>query len=174
MSKEKRTHHFRNNLIARSKEARTVRKIVAIIITSLVLTFLVGGISGYMYIKSALEPVDPDNDEEIEVTIPIGSSTSNIASILEENNIIKDARVFRFYIKFKNMSDFQAGDYTFSQAYTFDDIIETLKSGKVLEDPIHVVTIPEGKTIENKIGRASCRERVTTTVEEEELEKKKK
>jgi len=148
MSKGKRTHSYRENLIAQSKEARTVRKIVFIILLSLVLIFLVGGISGYMYIKSALEPVDPQSEEEIQVSIPMGSSTSTIASILEESNIIKDARIFRFYIKFKNKSDFQAGEYTFSQSLTLDEIIESLQSGKVIADPIHTVTIPEGKTID--------------------------
>src|SRR5690625_7768408 len=90
-----------NTLIARIEEAKTVRKIVAIIIIALVLILAVGTISGYMYIKSSLKPVDPSSNEEIKVEIPMGSSTSDIAAILEENGIIKDDRVFRFYLKFK-------------------------------------------------------------------------
>lgn len=137
-----------DKLIDRSEEAKTVRKIVAIIIISIVLILFVGGISGYMYVKSALKPVNPDSEQEINVQIPMGSSTSDIASILEDKGIIKDARVFRFYIKFQNESDFQAGDYTFSPSMTLDDIIKSLKNGKVLEGAIYSVTIPEGKTID--------------------------
>lgn len=148
MSKGKRTSKYRKNLMIRSNEARTVRKIVSVIILSLILIVIIGSVSGYMYIKSSLEPVDPSSKENVEVSIPIGSSTSSIASILEENGIIKDARIFRFYIKFKNESDFQAGDYTFSSALTIDEIIESLKTGKVLAEPLFVVTIPEGKTVE--------------------------
>ncbi|MEC5422168.1 endolytic transglycosylase MltG [Virgibacillus sp. C22-A2] len=148
MSKKKKFINFRDNLIARSEEARTVRKIVAIIIISLVLIFLVGGISGYMYVKSALQPVDPENEEEVSVDIPIGSSTSTIATILEENGLIKDGRIFSFYIKFKNESDFQAGEYTFTTAMTIDELIESLQSGRVIAEPVHTITIPEGKTIE--------------------------
>ncbi|MGM8364664.1 endolytic transglycosylase MltG [Virgibacillus sp. W0181] len=139
---------YKNNLAARSEEAKTVRKIVAIIILSLVLIIVIGGISGYMYIKSSLAPVNPESTEEQSIEIPLGSSTSNIANILEENGIIKDGRVFRFYIKFKNESDFQAGEYTLSPALSINEIIEKLKSGKVHEEAVYTVTIPEGKTIQ--------------------------
>src|SRR5690625_290353 len=148
MSKKKEKTTFRDNMENRGNEARTVRKIVSIIIISLVLIIVVGGFSGYLYIKSALEPVDPTNKENIEIDIPMGSTTSSIASILEENGIIKDARIFRFYIKFKNEADFQAGEYVFNQTQSLDEIIESLKSGKILAEPMYTVTIPEGKTVE--------------------------
>src|SRR5699024_5972496 len=130
-------------------EAKTVRKIVAIIIIAIVLILAVGTISGYMYIKSSLKPVDPSSNEEIKVEIPMGSSTSDIAAILEKNGIIKDDRVFRFYLKFKNEANFQAGEYTLTPSLTIDEVIKTLKSGKVTEEPIYKVTIPEGKTIDH-------------------------
>src|SRR5699024_6952645 len=71
-----------------------------------------------------------------------------IANILEENDVIKDARVFRFYIKFKNQADFQAGTYTISQANSLEEITEILKSGKVMEEAVHTITIPEGRNME--------------------------
>lgn len=148
MFKWRKSSGYTNNLQQRSEDARTVRKIVTIVIISFVLILLVGGISGYMYVKSALEPVNPDSDKEIKVEIPMGSSTSDIASILEEKGIIKDARVFRFYIKFKNESNFQAGKYSFSPSMMLDEIIKALKNGKVLEESKYSITIPEGKTIE--------------------------
>lgn len=138
----------KDSLIARNEEAKTVRKIVSIIIIALILILLVGGISGYAYIKSALKPVDPDSDKEIKVEVPMGSSSSDIATILEDNGVIKDGRVFRFYLKFKNESNFQAGEYTFTPSLTIDEVIKSLKSGKVTENPIYKVTIPEGKSID--------------------------
>lgn len=148
MSKKKEMSNYKRNLIVRSNEARTVRKIVTIIILSLIAIMLVGGVSGYLYIKSALEPVDSSSKENIKVEIPIGSSSSEIANTLEENGVIKNARIFRFYIKFKNASNFQAGEYTFSPSLTLEEIIETLKTGKIFAEPLHKVTIPEGQTIE--------------------------
>lgn len=133
---------------ANSEEVKTVRKIVAIIIISIVLILLVGGISGYMYIKSALKPVNPDSGKEVNVEIPMGSSTSDIASILEDNGVIKDSRVFRFYIKFKNESNFQAGEYKFSPAMTLSEIITALKKGEDAEESVYSVTVPEGESID--------------------------
>lgn len=152
MSKKKEVGSYKDNLKARGDEARTVRKVVVIIILLLLLVFTVGGISAYNFIKTALDPVDITSDEEISVTIPMGSSTSSIGKILEKEGIIKDARVFRFYIKFKNQSDFQAGDYTFTKSFTLDEIIESLKSGRVMAESIYTVTIPEGKTIDQMAG----------------------
>ncbi len=148
MTKGKKTNPDKDSQIARNEEAQTVRKIVSVIIIALVLILFVGSISGYMYIKSALKPVDPKSNEEIKVEIPMGSSTSDISRILEEDGIIKDSRVFRFYTKFKNESDFQAGAYTFSPSLTIDEVIKALKSGKVQEEPLYKVTIPEGKSID--------------------------
>ncbi|WP_163970082.1 endolytic transglycosylase MltG [Oceanobacillus halotolerans] len=148
MTKRKKTGDYKENLITRSQEAETVRKIVAIIILALVLILVIGGISAYMFIKSSLEPVDPDSDEEIQVEIPMGSSSSDIAEILEENGVINNALIFRFYTKFKNESDFQAGEYTFTPSLTIDEIIESLKNGTVLKEAIYTVTVPEGKTLE--------------------------
>ncbi|MFD1038569.1 endolytic transglycosylase MltG [Virgibacillus byunsanensis] len=152
MSKKKKFGNYKENQISRSEEARTVRRIVAIILISLILILVVGGISGYKYIKSALEPVDPTSEEDINVEIPMGSSSSDIGSILEEEGVIKDARVFRFYTKFKNESDFQAGEYTFTSSLSIDEVIESLKNGKVLQDPVYTITIPEGLTVDQMAG----------------------
>ncbi|MEN2465062.1 endolytic transglycosylase MltG [Ornithinibacillus sp. FSL M8-0202] len=148
MSKGKDKGTFKDNLIARGEEARTVRKIVAIVIFTIIIILAIGGIVGYNYVKSALEPVDPGNEQGVEIEIPLGSSTSSIANILEENEIIKNSMIFRFYIKFKNESDFQAGNYTFTKSMTIDEIIESLKSGRITKEPVYRVTIPEGLTIE--------------------------
>ncbi|UJL44920.1 endolytic transglycosylase MltG [Virgibacillus sp. NKC19-16] len=148
MSKKKKIGSYKDNLILRFDEATTVRKVVAIIIIALILILIAGGISGYLYINSALAPVEPESEEEVEVAIPIGSSSSAIAEILEENGLIKDSRIFRFYVQFNNESNFQAGEYTFSPSMTMDEIIDSLKNGRIMEEPIHTITIPEGLNID--------------------------
>ncbi|HLS35426.1 MAG TPA: endolytic transglycosylase MltG [Bacillota bacterium] len=147
MSNDKK-NNYRENVIKRSEEARVVRRIVlvAILLITLILAYI--GYSAYSYINSSLQPVDPNDKTPIEVEIPLGSTSSSISEILEQNGIIKDARIFRLYTKLKNESDFQAGMYEFTKADNFDEIIETLKSGKVVLEPVHIVTIPEGKSIE--------------------------
>ncbi|KGR78580.1 endolytic transglycosylase MltG [Ureibacillus manganicus] len=132
----------------RKQEGRTVRKIVGF--TSLAIILIIGivAFAGYTYIQSALEPVDPEATTGIEVEIPIGSSLTTIAKILQENGIIKDAQIFKYYTKFKNESDFQAGNYTMTQSMTLDEIIESLKTGRVYREPVFTVTVPEGLTLE--------------------------
>jgi UPF0755 protein len=152
MSKKKSGGNFRDDLVARSNEARTVRKIVFTILIVLIIILAIGGISGFLYVKSALEPVDPSSDESIKVEIPIGSTSTTIADILEENGIIKNGLIFRLYLKLNNEGDFQAGEYTFTPALTLDEIIQSLKTGKVVAEPVHRITIPEGLTVDQIAG----------------------
>jgi len=132
----------------RKKEGRVVRRIVTIV--TLVILLIVGivGVSGYFYVKSALEPIDSEATAEIPVEIPMGSGISTISSILEENGVIKNGRIFKYYTKFKNESNFQAGDYIMTQSMTLDEIIESLKTGKVYREPVFSITVPEGLTLE--------------------------
>ncbi|MFD1362971.1 endolytic transglycosylase MltG [Lentibacillus salinarum] len=152
MSKKKMSGSYRDNLLKRNEDAKMVRKIAAVIIISLLLILIIGGISGYLYINSALQPVDPDSNEDVDIEIPIGSSTSDIASQLENHGLIKDDMVFTFYTKFKNVTEFQAGNYTFSPSMGIGELIEALQKGKMMEEPVYSVTIPEGKTIEEIAG----------------------
>ncbi|MBA2173506.1 endolytic transglycosylase MltG [Halobacillus locisalis] len=139
---------YKERFKKRTEEASTVRKIVSTILITLIVVIAVGGFSGYMYVKGALEPVDPDDNSQQNVEIPLGSSTSQIASILEENEIIKNDLIFRFYTKFNNETGFQAGDYQFTQSMKLNEIIETLKTGRLVKEPVFNVTVPEGQSIE--------------------------
>ncbi|MFG6114236.1 endolytic transglycosylase MltG [Halobacillus sp. MO56] len=161
---------YQKRLKRRGEEASTVRKVVAIVLTTLLVVFIGGGIAGYLYIKASLEPVDPNAEEEITVEIPLGSSTSSIASILEENDLIKNDVIFRFYTKFKNESDFQAGEYQFTQAMSIDQLIESLKTGKVIREPLFRVTVPEGRKI-TQIAKTFAKSKQTDFTAEEFMKK---
>lgn len=136
----------------RKSEVKIVRKIVAIIAIVFVLIIGVAGLFGYNYVKGALKPLDPNATKTIAVEVPIGSSLSSISTLLEKKGVIKDARVFKYYAKFKNESQFQAGNYDLTQAMTFDELIESLKTGKVYRKPVFTMTVPEGLTLE-QIGK---------------------
>ncbi|MDX8364113.1 endolytic transglycosylase MltG [Cytobacillus sp. IB215665] len=152
MSEKETRNEKQEKIIEQHKEAKIVRRIVLVI--TLILLIVIAGVigGGYVYIKSALQPVDPENKETVNITIPIGSSSTAIANILEENGLIKDAKIFRYYIKFKNESGFQAGDYELSQSMTFQELIDSIKTGVVIQDVVFKVTIPEGKQL-SQIGK---------------------
>lgn len=145
--KHSKKEYMREKMMERQAEAKIVRKIV--LIASLILLLVLGGTiaGGYFYINSALKPVDPKNKTEKKIEIPIGSSVSGIAQILEDNGIIKNAKVFKYYVKLRNESGFMAGEYALTPAMTFPEIIESLKTGKIMEEVVFKISIPEGKQL---------------------------
>lgn len=132
----------------KKKEVKIVRRIVLAITLIVLLVGLIGGRSVYKYITGALQPVDPNSEEVIEIEIPIGSGLDTISSKLAEKGIVKDARIFKYYAKFNNESQFQAGTYGLTKAMTFDELIESLKTGRVYREPVFTMTVPEGLTLQ--------------------------
>ncbi|WP_396020110.1 MULTISPECIES: endolytic transglycosylase MltG [unclassified Bacillus (in: firmicutes)] len=139
--------HIRMKLLEQQGEAKLVRKIIMITIASLILLIGIVGLVGFLYINSAMKPVDPDDDTIKKVKIPIGSSVNGISTLLEEQGIIKDARVFKYYIKFRNESGFQAGEYKLSPSMPIEDIVTSIKTGKLMKEAAMRITIPEGKQL---------------------------
>ncbi|PIC72038.1 hypothetical protein CSV77_02175 [Sporosarcina sp. P16b] len=148
-------------MLEQKEEVRTVRKIVLWIVAVVLVVGIVGGFSVYTYIKSALEPVDPDSEKIVEVEIPIGSGLDVISEKLEESGIIKNARVFKYYAKVNNEADFQAGTYGLTQSMTPDELIKSLKTGVVYRTPVFTLTIPEGLTIDQIAERTSKKTTIT-------------
>ncbi|MFJ5715471.1 endolytic transglycosylase MltG [Neobacillus sp. NPDC093127] len=138
---------IREKMLEHQKEARVVRKIVLIISILLLLFIVFIGGGGYLYIQSALKPVDSKSKSQKTVEIPIGSSVTGIAQTLEKNGVIKNAKVFKYYVKLKNEGGFMAGDYQLSPSMDVPEIVSRLKTGKVLAKASFKITIPEGKQL---------------------------
>ncbi|MEN1934889.1 endolytic transglycosylase MltG [Paenibacillus sp. 102] len=102
--------------------------------------------SVYVYISSALQPVDSGNKKEIEVEIPKGSSTSKIGGILEEKGAIKNGTVFSFYAKAKS-KNLQAGTYLLNSSMNVDEVMEQMSSGNVHRPVAYKLTIKEGAQV---------------------------
>ncbi|MER2057821.1 MAG: endolytic transglycosylase MltG [Niallia sp.] len=139
---------FLANLHQRQQEAKLVRRIVAIVAFVLIIIVAIVGTSGYFYIKSALQPVNPESEQEIIIDIPIGSGVSTISQLLEDNGLVKNAKVFKYYVKFKNESNFMAGEYHMNPSMSIQEIIDSLKTGKIMQEPVFTMTIPEGKQLQ--------------------------
>ncbi|ULT55770.1 endolytic transglycosylase MltG [Neobacillus drentensis] len=143
---------IRQKMIEQHYEAKLVRKIVLMIsICLLLLIILIGG-GGYLYIQSALKPVDAKSKTHKTVDIPIGSSVTGIGERLEKNGIIKNAKVFKYYVKLKNEGGFMAGKYQLSPSMDVPEIVSRLKTGKVLAGATFKITIPEGKQLKEIAG----------------------
>ncbi|WP_066063958.1 endolytic transglycosylase MltG [Neobacillus soli] len=138
---------MRQKMLEHQSEARIVRKIVMIISILLLLFIVLIGGGGYLYIQSALKPVDSKSKAQKTVEIPIGSSVTGIAVALETNGIIKNAKVFKYYVKLKNEGGFMAGNYQLSPSMDVPEIVSRLKTGKVLAKASFKIAIPEGQQL---------------------------
>ncbi|WP_313891765.1 endolytic transglycosylase MltG [Psychrobacillus sp.] len=148
MGNESKKEIMFNRMKNKKKEVKIVRRIVLAIFLIILIVGGIAGYTGYKYVKSALEPLDVASEDIIVVEIPIGSGLDTISSTLEKNGVIKNAKIFKYYAKFNNESNFQAGEYSLTKAMTIDEVIESLKTGKVYRDPVFSMTVPEGLTLE--------------------------
>lgn len=142
-------------LLERAEEARLVRRIVFIALSVLIVLVIGGASYTYYYINSALKPVNPNSHKKVIVTIPSGTSNEGIGKILEKKGIIRNAKIFHYYCKYKNENGFMAGVYRLSPSMTIDELIDTMESGKTYTKVELKLTIPEGfwvKDIAKRIG----------------------
>lgn len=125
-----------------SGRKRRLKRAVLIVFFLLLLLAAALAAGAYYVWKSASDPADAGNDKQVNVSIPLGSSLSSISQTLEDKGIVKNAILFKYYVKYKGEGDFQAGEYVLSPSMTPDAIMASLKQGKVLGDGS--LAIPEG------------------------------
>ena len=132
----------------RKKESKITRNIVRLFALILTVVILGGGAYGYYYISNALKPVDTKQTQTVEVEIPAGSSVKQISKILEDNKLIRNSKIFNFYIKFKNVAGFKAGFYQLSPSMDIDQILgELADGGKDKSANVAKVVVREGETL---------------------------
>lgn len=115
------------------------------------------------------EPVDPENTEEILVTIPSGATTTSIGEILLDYNLIQSKTVFKMASKeLEADGKMKAGDYLLSQSMSTDDIIAKLVDGDV-EINTFSFTIPEGFELRQIVDRLEAEGLINRETFENEL-----
>ncbi|MEB3101991.1 endolytic transglycosylase MltG [Paenibacillaceae bacterium T2] len=113
-----------------------------------VLLFLGAVGASALYAVSALQPVKASM-EEVHITIDKGMNSSQIASLLEQNGLIRNGFIFKLYLKYRNEGQhFQAGEYAVTKGTPLDEIIRMLNSGDTVKEETDRFTIPEGYTAE--------------------------
>lgn len=136
--------------LGKEKAKKSVAKkiITGVILVIAVLIVLVGAF-GYHYVKTALQPLDKNSNQRIEVKIPVGSNNKQIGAILEEKKVIKSGFVFDYYVKTNKLGDFKAGYYELKPSMTLEQISKALQKGGASE-PLDSgkVLIKEGVTID--------------------------
>ncbi|HEM3911518.1 TPA: endolytic transglycosylase MltG [Streptococcus suis] len=145
----RRTTH-RTSKQRRKKQDNAAKHIVSVIMSIVVVAVLVTGVTGYMWVKSSLEPVNAKATETIQVEIPEGTSTLEIGKILVDNKLIKNATIFNYYSKIKSYNNFQSGFYNLKQNMSVDDIAKALQESgtpTAQKEAAGKVLIVEGYTL---------------------------
>lgn len=124
-----------------------MKRIAFITLSIVLLALVLAGAGTAMYVAYALKPTEP-SDTEVRITVPPGMGSGRIAKLLEENGLVRDAKVFRYYLLYKKEGGrFQAGEYAMRPGMALDEIIGKMNEGDTVKQEALRFTIPEGYTV---------------------------
>ncbi len=128
------------------------RRIIRWLLAAAVLWIVfAAGVAAYGYVQ--LQPPTVGVGETVVVEIPAGFSSAQVAALLEEKGLIRNARVYRYYLAYHKVSNrLQAGKYRFVTGTPVEEITRDLVSGNVFRETVKV-TIPEGYRVEQIVAR---------------------
>lgn len=122
--------------------------LILLIILALIILMVLGII---FYIKLSLGAVDKKDKRSIEVVIPAGSSSNEIASILKEKDLIKNEYIFKIYLKLKKANSLKATTYQMNKTMDVESIVLMLEKGNAYNPNQIKITFKEGKRITDYI-----------------------
>ena len=97
------------------------------------------------FLWSLFQPFHGDGSGKVQVTIPKGSSVSEVADLLESEGVISDATFFQIRVTLAGKrSDLYAGNFTLAHDMSYGAAIDALSQPP--QKRIVTVTIPEGYT----------------------------
>ena len=131
-------------------QSSTARRVAIVLVGIALVLFAVAAAAAWW----ASRQIDPPGaaGPEVRITVPHGSSTSSIASLLESKDVITNSTLFRYYVKWKSAGPWLAGDYLFHTRESFGDAIHVLDGGPA-PPPAKDVTVPEGLTLPEIAGK---------------------
>lgn len=133
---------------ARYHSNKTRSRILGCLTTLLTLAVIlaVAGTVGYWYLF-----LKPDRvvivGKTVEVEIPSGASSEEIASILSGSGVVPNANMFRLQSRLEgDSSRFRSGTYRFETGMEYEAVSQRLQKGP--EQLFFTLTVPEGYTID--------------------------
>ncbi len=132
---------------------------IILLLTTILLLIIsfntVSNIANSIEKKSDITTNDIQTEKKLEfISIPQGSSASEISSILDNEGIISSSLAFEIYLRNENLSDkLRAGDYEIFTGLEFEEITNILLKGPPLKT--YTITIPEGLWISETLESIS-------------------
>ena len=139
-----------------------------IILSIIVILLVLASIGGATFYYINMMNPTSETSQNVNITIPSGSTASSIGTILEQNDLIKSEFIFKLYTKLNNVTDMKAGDYELNKNMGVVKIVELLKKGPDASKKTIDITFLEGKNmrwVAKKIAES------TNNTEQDVLEK---
>jgi UPF0755 protein len=135
---------WNNGYAPKPRRSKLPRRILGLIIVLVVLAIAAIFAVRHLYYQG-LGPVSEDQTTQI-VTIESGSSSKEIAELLEQKHLIRSAWAFELYVHSKQVGDkLKAGTYALSPNLGTPSIISTISKGAVTTN---LVTILPGRRLD--------------------------
>ena len=122
------------------KRRRPKPLLIILLIVLAVILFTMAGI--WIYLSG---PTNKNSDADIEVVIPTGTSTKEIAGILKEKDLIKNELFFQVYLKLNKVDSLKASTYLFKKNMNLEEITTMLAKGSTYNPDIVKITFKEGE-----------------------------
>lgn len=119
-----------------------------VLLASLLVLVLLGGAAtaaGWFWVQDKVDPPG-EPGEVVQVTVPEGASTGDVAQLLEAEGVISSASVFQWWLRVEGAPEVQAGVYQLRTSESFDGVVEALEAGPAAA-PFAEVTVPEGLSV---------------------------
>lgn len=116
----------------------------------LIVGILLGAV--VLWASRQINPSGPQGAAIESLVIPSGSTTDAISTQLADAGVISDARMFTYYVGWKNAGPWNAGEYVdFRKSSSFDEAIAVLDEGPV---PVaaKVVRVTEGTRLSDALA----------------------
>lgn len=135
----------------RSKKARSQLVIFLNFVMTMVVIICVAAVAGFYYMISAFQEPGP-LEANTHFMVRPGAGLAEIATNLERNGIISDARIFRYVTAtyLRDGETLKAGEYEIKANASMKDIMDVLESGKSI---LYSVVLPEGLTVRQMMLR---------------------
>ncbi len=138
------------------KKLKRWHKVVLCVILAAALLSGITAVSINMWYSNNLEPLSSGRVVEKRVEVAVGMNSTQIADLLVQNGIIKNARAFNWYVSRQGLRPkLQAGAYKFSPTQSVPRIVEMLVNGEVDTASIRIPSgqrLDQLKTVFKKAG----------------------
>lgn len=118
-------------------------------------------ISCFIYYQYNISPTDKSSKANIEVVIPEGMSTTNIAKTLYDKGLIKNEFFFKVYLKLNKVSSLKASTYLLTKSMSMKEIVIELENGNT-NDNVIKLTFKEGENIKDYANMISKKTNITS------------